>query len=207
LTRLPCGTVLGETRGIARVAGLGEAVPHRFSSIQTDTIVGERVTTPAPDAPLVFPSVAFQPVRLLALCAVLSALAIGISAWAGHVMVGVFFAIGLGLGLINGLLVQRSVAAITAGDHPLKKKMALNSATRLLVITAIGLAIAFAFRPMGLGVVFGLALFQVVLVLSTALPVWKKIRTGDPDGLAQEETGPADSYSNPAPTADNMFKD
>ena len=94
------------------------------------------------------------------------------------------------------------VASITADAHPLKKKMALNSATRLLIITAVGLTIAFVFRPLGLGVVFGLALFQVVLVLSTALPVWKKIRTGEADdGI------PADSYSNPASTADNMFKD
>lgn len=164
------------------------------------------MTTPAPDAPLVFPSVAFQPARLLAVCAVLSALAIGLSAWAGYVMVGVFFAIGLILGLINALLVQRSVASITAGDHPLKKKMALNSATRLLIITAVGLTIAFVFRPLGLGVVFGLALFQIVLVLATALPVWKKIRTGEPDGPVTEGVA-ADSYSNPASTADNMFKD
>jgi hypothetical protein len=54
--------------------------------------------------------------------------------------------------------------------------MALNSATRLLVMTVIGLTIAFIFRPQGLGVVFGMALFQVVLVISTALPVMKKIR-------------------------------
>jgi hypothetical protein len=65
--------------------------------------------------------------------------------------------------------------------------MALNSATRLLVITTIGLAIAFAFRPAGLGVVFGLALFQVLLVLTTALPVMKKLRTGTADAI--EGTG------------------
>ena len=112
-------------------------------------------------------------------------------------MVGVFFGVGLGLGLVNALLVQRSVSNITSDAHPLKRKMAVNSATRLLVITTIGLAIAFAFRPEGLGVLFGLALFQVVLVLSTALPVWKKIRTGDPDGLAEGETGMAISPSIP----------
>lgn len=153
-----------------------------------------------------FPSVAFRPTRLLAVCLLLSALAIALSAWAGYVMFGVFFGVGLGLGLINALLVQRSVASITADAHPLKKKMALNSATRLLIITAVGLTIAFVFRPLGLGVVFGLALFQVVLVLSTALPVWKKIRTGEPDAAADGGV-PADSYSNPASTADNMFKD
>jgi hypothetical protein len=142
------------------------------------------VTTPAQDAPLVFPSVAFRPLRLFAVCVVLAGLATLAAGLLGHVMVGVFFGIGLGLGLVNALLVQRSVEAITADAHPLKRKMALNSATRLLVMTVIGLTIAFVFRPQGLGVVFGMALFQVVLVISTALPVMKKIRAGSPDGSA-----------------------
>ena len=176
------------------------------------TIVGDRVTTPAQDAPLVFPSVAFQPVRLLSVCAALTVVAVGLSAWAGYVMFGMFFGIGLALGLLNAVLVQRSVSAITADAHPLKRKMALNSATRLLVISAVGLAIAFAFRPLGLGVVFGLALFQVVLVLSTALPVWKKLRTGDPDGAHDElgpdiRTGSTASSGNPASIPDQMTKD
>ena len=64
--------------------------------------------------------------------------------------------------------------------------MALNSATRLLVMTVIGLTIAFIFRPQGLGVVFGMALFQVLLVVSTALPVMKKLKAGPADGLEGE---------------------
>ena len=137
-----------------------------------------------------FPSVAFRPLRLLAIAVVLTAVAVAIAAGLGSPMVGVFFGIGLLLGLLNALGVRRSVAAITAEEHPLKKKMAANSATRLLVITTIGLAIAFVFRPAGLGVVFGLALFQVLLVLTTALPVWKKLRSGAAD--ASEGIG----YSN-----------
>jgi hypothetical protein len=148
------------------------------------------VTTPAQDAPLVFPSIAFRPIRLLAISVVLTAVAVAIAACLGNPMVGVFFGVGLLLGLLNALGVQRSVAAITAEEHPLKKKMAANSATRLLVITTIGLAVAFVFRPAGLGVVFGLALFQILLVLSTAMPVLKKLRSGAADG--SEGTG----YSN-----------
>jgi hypothetical protein len=144
------------------------------------------VTTPAHDAPLVFPSVAFRPLRLLAICALLAGLATLAAGLAGHVMVGVFFGIGLVLGLLNAILVQRSVEAITAEAHPLKRKMALNSATRLLVMTVIGLTIAFIFRPQGLGVVFGMAVFQVLLVLATALPVVKKLKAGDADGLEGE---------------------
>lgn len=136
------------------------------------------MTTPAQEAPLVFPSVAFRPTRLLVICLVLTAVAMLAAGVLGHVMVGVYFGVGLLLGLLNAVLVQRSVTAITAEAHPLKRAMALNSATRLAVITIIGLAIAFIFRPAGLGVLFGLALFQVLLVLTTALPVWKKLRTG-----------------------------
>ena len=148
------------------------------------------MTTPAQDAPLVFPSVAFRPVRLLTMSLVLTVIAIAVAGSLRHPMVGVFFGVGLLLGLLNAVGVQRSVAAITAEAHPLKKKMAMNSASRLLIITAIGLTVAFIFRPAGLGVVFGLALFQVLLVLSTALPVWKKLRNGAADG--GEGTGNSD---------------
>ena len=146
------------------------------------------MTTPAQDAPLVFPSVAFRPLWLFAVCVVFAGLVTVAAALLGHPMVGVFFGIGLLLGLLNAILVQRSVESITAADHPLKRKMAMNSATRLLVMTVVGLTIAFIFRPQGLGVVFGMALFQVLLVLSTALPVMKKLRSGAGDGLEGEAT-------------------
>jgi hypothetical protein len=138
------------------------------------------VTTPAQDAPLVFPSVAFRPVRLLAISVGVTALAMLAAGLSGHLMLGVFFGVGLLLGLLNALMVRRSVASITAKDHPLKSSMALNSATRLAIITVVALIIAYVFRPNGLGAMFGLALFQVLLVVSTAVPVWKKLRTGEP---------------------------
>jgi dipeptide/tripeptide permease len=144
------------------------------------------VTTPAQDAPLVLPAVAFRPVRLLVICAVLAGLATLGTALLGYPMVGAFFAIGLALGLINAVLIQRSVESITAKDHPLKRNMALNSATRLLVMTVVGLTIAYIFKPQGLGVVFGMALFQVILVASTALPVVKKLKAQAADGLEGE---------------------
>jgi hypothetical protein len=137
------------------------------------------VTTPAQDAPLVFPSVAFRPVRLFVISVGLTAVAMLATGLSGHLMVGVFFGIGLLLGLLNALMVRRSVESITAQAHPLKRSMALNSASRLAIITILGLLVAYAFRPAGLGVVFGLALFQVLLVAATALPVWKKLRTGE----------------------------
>jgi hypothetical protein len=147
------------------------------------------VTTPAQDAPLVFPAVAFRPVRLFVICVVLTAGATLLAGLAGRLMFGAFFGVGLLLGLLNALLVRRSVGAITAQEHPLKKAMALNSAARLAIITILGLGIAAFFRPNGLGVVFGLALFQVLLVFSTSLPVLKKLREGEQTASSEGTEG------------------
>ena len=150
-----------------------------------------QVTTPAHDAPLVFPSVAFRPVRLLVVCVALTALAVAAAGFVGHIFFGVFFGVGLGLGLLNALLVRRAVESITMEDHPLKKKMAVNSATRLLVITAVGLAIAIFFKGHGgIAVLFGLAIFQALLVMSTSIPVLRKIRA---NGLDVEDVPASDS--------------
>lgn len=131
------------------------------------------------------PAVVFRPLQLFVVCVALTAAAMVAAQQLGQLLFGVFVGAGLALGLVNALLVRRSVASITAEDHPLKSKMALNSATRLLVITVVALTIAGLFvRHGGLGVVVGLALFQVILVLSTVLPVVKKLhRQGAQPGL------------------------
>ncbi len=137
-----------------------------------------------------FPSVAFRPLRLLIVCVVLTGLAVGAAGYIGHIFFGVFFGVGLVLGLINALLVRRAVEAITAEDHPLKKKMAVNSATRLLIITAIALGIALFFKKHdGIAVLFGLAIFQALLVMSTSIPVLRKIRSNGLDVLDTESKG------------------
>ena len=149
------------------------------------------MTTPAQDAPLVFPSVAFRPVRLLVVCLALTALAVAAAGYIGHIFFGVFFGIGLVLGLLNALMVRRAVEAITAQDHPLKKKMAVNSATRLLVITAVAMLIAIYFRAHGgIAVLFGLAIFQALLVMSTSIPVLRRIRSNglDVEGVSASES-------------------
>lgn len=139
------------------------------------------MTTPAQDAPFVLPAVAFRPARLGAVCLVIAGVVTGVAAWMGSPLFGAFFAFGLLLGLINALLVRHAVTSITNQEHPLKAKMAVNSATRLLVFGAIALFMAWYFKPVGLGTPFGLALFEALLVISTSLPVLKKLRAGAGD--------------------------
>ncbi|MCB9442118.1 MAG: ATP synthase subunit I [Mycolicibacterium sp.] len=142
------------------------------------------MTTPAQEAPFVLPAVAFRPVRLGIICLVLAGLAAGLSAYLEHPMFGLFFAVGLAMGLSNALLIRRAVTNITAKDHPLKSQMAVNSAVRLLVMSVVGLAIAYQWRPDGLGTLFGIALFEALLVATTSLPVLKKLRAGAAEDAA-----------------------
>lgn len=142
------------------------------------------MATPAQDAPFVLPAVAFAPVRLFAISLVMTAIALaGGYVVSGNLHFGAFFGLGLALGLGNALLVRRAVAKVTAKDHPLKMQMAANSAMRLVVISVVALLITYFFRrDGGIGVLFGVALFQAILVMSTALPVMKKLRAGQRDG-------------------------
>ena len=68
------------------------------------------MTTPAHEAPLVFPSVAFRPVRLLVVCVLLTALATAASAFVATVWFGIFFdprdtgAVMLGAIVVAGII-------------------------------------------------------------------------------------------------------
>jgi hypothetical protein len=94
----------------------------------------------------------------------------------GHIVMGILGVVGLGLGLLNTRLLQRSVAKVIASDNPTKRAIGRSSVPRLLGITAIALALGVFVRPDGLGVFFGLAIFQVIIVGTTVTPVMKERR-------------------------------
>jgi len=55
-----------------------------------------------------------------------------------------------------------------------KKAVGFSSVQRLMWITAIAVALGIFVRPDGLGVFFGLAVFQVIIIANTAMPVIKE---------------------------------
>ncbi|GAA2069341.1 hypothetical protein [Williamsia deligens] len=123
-----------------------------------------------------YPAIPLSLRRPAIIVAVVAVAGLVISGVLGHILFGVFFAAGLALVLANSKMVQFSVASATEGDTGRKKPVVLNTAVRLAIITVAALAIAFVFRPEGLGVMFGLALGQVIVVLSTVIPVMKGLR-------------------------------
>lgn len=114
-----------------------------------------------------------RPLLMSAGIAVIGLVATGLL---GHIWAGVLGCVGLALGLLNTRLVQRSVSKATITETPNKKQLGLNAVGRLMVITAIAFVIGFFFRPDGLGVFVGLALFQFIMTASTAGTVVKELR-------------------------------
>jgi hypothetical protein len=85
---------------------------------------------------------------------------------AGDFAVGVMICVGLGLGVVNSHLVQRSLGASVATGEPNRRALTMNMLKRLVVVSAIAFAIAIVYEPNGWVVFVGLASFQL-LVMST----------------------------------------
>ncbi|MEE3848712.1 ATP synthase subunit I [Gordonia sp. LSe1-13] len=134
------------------------------------------MTTSAPDSAPVYPVAPTGLKRPAIIAAVLSTIVAVVAVLIGHPLFAVFFAVGVVGVLINAKMVALSVSRVAAEENPRKKLLAVDSAVRLGAITLLALAAAFLVRPDGLGVMFGLALGQVVLVLNAVIPVMKGLR-------------------------------
>jgi hypothetical protein len=77
---------------------------------------------------------------------------------------GVLLCVGLGLGVVNSQLVQRSLASSVASGEPDRKGLTMSMLRRLVVVSAIAFAIALIYQPHGWVVFVGLAAFQLLIM-------------------------------------------
>ncbi len=102
--------------------------------------------------------------------------AIVASAFAGHVLFGVFCCVGLALGAVNNRMLQKSVVRFATAGDPSKKRFRHGVMGRLGLVTLIAIGLALLVRPDGLGVFVGLAVFQVLMLVGAAVPVMRSLR-------------------------------
>lgn len=116
--------------------------------------------------------------RRLAIVAVcLAVAAVAILAPLGHLAIALFGGLGLGLGLLNMALIQRSAARFAGSDDPhRKRKGAVNVLGRLAVVTVLAVAIALLVRPDGFAVFGGLVMFQFLMIMTTLVPLFREMR-------------------------------
>ena len=92
----------------------------------------------------------------------------------GAPLTGLGLCVGLGLGLFNFRLVQRSVVKVGAReDENHKRPLATNTVFRLSIISALAIGLLFLSFDLGLGVMVGLAAFQFMLLLNVARSMFK----------------------------------
>jgi hypothetical protein len=106
---------------------------------------------------------------------VVTAVAVVVLVVLGYGLFGLFLAVGVALGVASSWSVVRTVANF-ANTRPSKAKFSGSVLGRLAVITVLALACAYFFRPAGIAVFGGLALFQFLAIVSSVLPLIKEIR-------------------------------
>jgi len=114
--------------------------------------------------------------RAMPIAAGLGAVSFVVLAPMGYPLTAAFFCGGLGLGLLNTSLVQRSAARFAASGDPNKRKFAVSVLARLTLITALAVGLALALQPEGLGVFGGLAVFQLLMIFIATVPLVRELR-------------------------------
>ncbi|MGH3720413.1 MAG: hypothetical protein ACRDRI_16520 [Pseudonocardiaceae bacterium] len=135
------------------------------------------VTTPDSTSLGAVPAKAVVNLRRAApLAACLGAAGFVVLAPMGYPLAAVFFCGGLGLGLFNTALVQRSAARFAASGDPDKRRFAVAVLARLTLVTGLAVGLALLLRPEGLAVFAGLAALQLLIIFIASVPLVKELR-------------------------------
>ena len=106
----------------------------------------------------------------------LTVVAIVVTALDGHPLMGIFGGVGVALGALNNRMLQKSVIAYATDPAMSKKRFRNGVFGRLGGITLIAIAVGLLLRPDGLGVFAGLAVFQILMLVGAAVPVFRSLR-------------------------------
>lgn len=146
----------------------GEAVPAGVAPEPLDDAVAATGVPPHAAANLR---------RCMIISIPLGVVAIGLLALVGYPLAGVLVCLGLALGAANTYLVQRSVVRFAkSGAAHGKRRFVGGVFARLAVISAIALTICLLTLPDGLGVLGGLAAFQILMLAAASMPLIRELR-------------------------------
>jgi hypothetical protein len=87
-------------------------------------------------------------------------------------------AAGILLGLANHLATEFWLLRLLAtGERPTRKRMMAATISRLAVLSVVAVAIAVAFWPSGIGLLLGLAVFRLIALVMTTIPLLKELKS------------------------------
>ena len=112
--------------------------------------------------------------RSLVLALVIGAVALLALSLLGHPLAGFFLVLGLAFGVLNTWLTQRSI--VRYGERRSKGGFVRGILGRLGLLTVASLGAVALFRPDGIGLLGGIAIFQVIVLVGAAVPVLRELR-------------------------------
>ena len=84
----------------------------------------------------------------------------------------------MALGLLNHLATERwLLGLLTSGREPSRSAMMRATMVRLAVLTAVALTVAVFLWPDGIGVLLGLAVFRLIALAMTTIPLLKELKS------------------------------
>jgi hypothetical protein len=104
--------------------------------------------------------------------------AVVVLAFFGNADAGLLLCVGLGLGVVNSMLVQRSLATSIERGEPDRKGLTLGMLKRLVIVSAVAFAIAIVYPPHGWFVFLGLATFQMLVMSMVFGSLVREVRRG-----------------------------
>ena len=84
---------------------------------------------------------------------------------------------GVLLGLVNHLATEYwLLKTISSGEQPTRNQMIASTILRLTILTAVAIGVAVIFWPDGIGLLLGLAIFRLIALVMTTIPLLKELK-------------------------------
>jgi hypothetical protein len=84
---------------------------------------------------------------------------------------------GVALGLLNHLATEYwLLRLIVSGEQPTRNRLAMSTMIRLVIVSVVAVGIAVWFWPDGIGLLLGLAVFRLIALVMTGLPLLKELK-------------------------------
>ncbi len=84
---------------------------------------------------------------------------------------------GIALGLLNHLYTEYWLLKLLAcGEQPTRKSLTMSTIARLAILSVVAVGCAVAFWPAGIGLLLGLAVFRLIALVMTTIPLLKELK-------------------------------
>jgi hypothetical protein len=115
--------------------------------------------------------------KVIAVGAVLMVACFWVMGPLGEWLTGALTALGIALAIANHLASELWLGRlISSGEEPTRGSIAASAFTRLLVLSVVAVGVAVLYWPNGVGLLLGLAIFRLIALVMTGIPLLKELK-------------------------------